>query len=162
MKAAATVKPVIPANWLSLLELATQEVFEAMLACRPRRFQGAEAGHDLTAIVGLAGKLCGTLTLRCTRKSASLMTFHMLGVSDGEDNPQIDEHLWDAVGEVCNMIAGNFKNKLPGLTDHCLLSVPTVIAGRDYKLHPRSHCSSLEIVFEFAGEPFAVTLDVHT
>ena len=45
--------------------------------------------------------------------------------------------MWDALGEICNMVAGNFKNKVSGLGNGCMLSVPTVITGRDY------HCHSL-------------------
>jgi len=30
---------------------------------------------------------------------------------------------------------GNFKNKIDGLSDGCMLSLPTVITGSDYTLH---------------------------
>ena len=36
------------------------------------------------------------------------------------------------LGELRNMIAGNFKLKVTSLADHCMLSVPTVITGDDY------------------------------
>jgi chemotaxis protein CheX len=75
---------------------------------------------------------------------------------------QINEHLWDAVGEMCNMVAGNFKNKLPNLADNCLLSVPTVIVGKDYKLRPRTGGKTIEVLLQFDGYPVAVTLNVHT
>jgi CheY-specific phosphatase CheX len=38
----------------------------------------------------------------------------------------------DALGELCNMVARNFKAKIPTLSDHCMLSVSTVISGENY------------------------------
>ena len=40
----------------------------------------------------------------------------------------------DALGEICKVVAGYFKAKI-GLGEACGLSVPTIIAGRDYKFH---------------------------
>ena len=83
----------------------------------------AEQRLDITAMVGLAGQLCGVLTVRCNSKSASRMASEMLGIEADPAGPE----MWDAVGEVCNVTAGNFKNKITGLGDGCMLSVPTVI-----------------------------------
>ena len=47
----------------------------------------------------------------------------------GAEAPGSKGQLEDAVGEVCNMVAGNFKNKISGISDGCKLSVPTVITG---------------------------------
>ena len=41
--------------------------------------------------------------------------------------------LADAMGEICNMVAGNFKNKIAGLSAGCMLSVPTVITGSELR-----------------------------
>ena len=67
--------------WLPTLQLAIQEVFELMLAC-PLEVPPeppAEDGLDITAMVGLAGQLCGILTVRCSTKSAARMASRMLG-----------------------------------------------------------------------------------
>lgn len=37
----------------------------------------------------------------------------------------------DALGEICNIIARNFKAKA-GMGDACEPSVPTIIVGQDY------------------------------
>jgi len=52
--------------------------------------------------------------------------FQDAGVEAEKVGPEIS----DALGEVCNMIAGNFKNKISGLSEGCMLSVPTVITAR--------------------------------
>jgi CheY-specific phosphatase CheX len=41
-----------------------------------------------------------------------------------------------ATSEICNMVAGNFKNKISGLGDGCCMLSPTsVITGEDYTVH---------------------------
>jgi chemotaxis protein CheX len=149
----------VPADWLPLLELACREVFEIMLGCKlDPPADGAAEPAEFTAMVGLAGQLCGVLSLRCSAQAATLMASKMLGV----DLRQADEHMWDALGEICNMIAGNFKNKLTGLGDHCMLSVPTVITGGDYSLHALADAAPMEAVFTFEGGPLVVGLEVHS
>lgn len=68
-------------NWLPILELAVEEVFEIMLGCRvkPVREGKPAAAKEFTAIVGLAGALCGILTLSCGGKTASNVATCMLG-----------------------------------------------------------------------------------
>ena len=61
------------------------------------------------------------------------MASKMLGV----DLDKVGAEMSDALGEVCNMVAGNFKNKIAGLAEGCMLSPPTVITGNDYSLHSR-------------------------
>ena len=67
--------------WAPLLELSAQEVFALMLG---ERLDAAPEPSlvnslDVTAMVGLAGSLCGLLTLRRSSKSAALMATKMLG-----------------------------------------------------------------------------------
>ena len=149
----------IPDTWQPFLELACREVFEIMLGCKLEPLNGEEPPPpEFTAIVGLAGQLCGVLSLRCNARSATLMASKMLGV----DPQQADEHMWDALGEVANMIAGNFKNKLTGMGDGCMLSVPTVITGADYSFHSLADAGQLEVMFRFEDSPVVVSLETHS
>ena len=149
-------------HWLPTLQLATQEVFDLMLAC-PLEIP-AEApcesltknGLDITSMVGLAGQLCGILTVRCSSKSGVRMVSRMLGIDAEDAGPEV----WDAVGEICNMVAGNFKNKIAGLGDGCMLSVPTVITGTEYSLHSMVN-DEIHTVLLFEGEPIFLSLEVH-
>ncbi len=145
--------------WLPTLQLATEEVFELMLAC-PLQVPAEpppEESLDITAMVGLAGQLCGILSLRCSTQSAARMASRMLGVDAEKAGPE----MWDAVGEICNMVAGNFKNKITGLGDGCLLSVPTVITGSGYNLHSMVN-DEIHAVLLFEGEPVVLSLEVHS
>jgi chemotaxis protein CheX len=68
----------------------------------------------------------------------------------------------DAFGEVGNMIAGNFKNKISGMGDSCMLSVPTVITGTDYSVHSLADSDGVEVRQLFEGSPFLVMLEIHS
>ena len=79
----------------------------------------------------------------------------MLGISlDAAAAPKCD-----AVGEICNMVAGYFKAKI-GLGDQCKLSVPTVLAGTDYKIHSPGKSKRLELPLLYELEPILMTLDI--
>jgi len=144
--------------WLPTLQLSMQEVFNLMLACplEVAPEPPAEDALDITAMVGMAGQLCGVLTVRCSSKSAALMASRMLGIDPEKAGPE----MWDAVGEISNMVAGNFKNKISGLGDSCMLSVPTVITGADYNVHSMVN-DRLQTAFLFEGQPVVVCLEVH-
>lgn len=139
------------------MELATREVFEMMLGCHLAVPEvAADSSHDTTSVVGLAGKLCGTLTVSCGAKSATLMASKMLGVQVVDGSPEVS----DALGEVCNMVAGNFKNKIPGLGDGCMLSVPIVITGKNYSTHSVASSAVLDLRLLFEGALFFIRLQI--
>jgi chemotaxis protein CheX len=147
------------ASWKTLLNLSAQEVFEMMLGCRiaPLANTCTPAATDFTAMVGLAGKLCGVLSVRCSTRAALLVTAKMLAIPL-ED---VEDGCWDALGELANMIAGNFKAKLNGVGSHCLLSVPTVITGADYQTHSLTNGAAIETAIEFETFPMWITLELH-
>jgi chemotaxis protein CheX len=159
-----TSRPSLPSAagrdcWLPTMELAMREVFDLMLGC-PIDIPSCalpEEGLDITSMVGLAGDLCGILTVRCSARSAARMASRMLGVEVAQDGPE----MWDAVGEVCNMVAGNFKNKISGMGDGCMLSIPTVITGADYCVHSMVN-ENIRAVFLFDGEPVVLSLEIHS
>jgi chemotaxis protein CheX len=98
------------------------------------------------------------LSVRCEGKAASFMTSKMLGVPLDKVGPKVA----DALGEVCNMVAGNFKNKILGLAEGCMLSPPTVITGSDYDLHSMSDSPAVEIRMLFESMPIVVSVQIHS
>jgi len=149
-------------SWIPLLEVATREVFELMLSCRltgpatAEEPSAEETNMDVTAMVGLAGQLCGVLSVRCTGKAAALMTSKMLGVELDKVGPEMP----DAIGEIANMVAGNFKNKISGLSGGCMLSPPTVITGNSYSLHSRAESRGLVLRLLFESMPMIISLQI--
>ena len=158
--ALSTNAPQVRENWQALLELATCEVFEMMVGSELKRIAETEEPvvSEFTAMVGLAGSLCGVLSLRCSAESAGLIASKMLGIAPGE----AQQESWDAIGEVCNMIAGNFKAKLAGMGNHCMLSVPTIITGGDYRLHSLADGGTVEVILEFEKSLLWITLELHS
>ena len=71
-----------------------------------------------------------------------------------------EDEVVDALGEICNMIAGNFKNKLAGTDEKCMLSVPSVVSGVEYKFHSLADGTSLERVVMFEEAPVTVRLQL--
>jgi chemotaxis protein CheX len=145
-------------NWQPVLELAIEEVFEIMVGCRVKPV--AQSGHtpdrQFTAMVGLTGSLCGILTVCCGGKTAHGLAKAMLGAA-----AQSEAEVGDALGEICNMITGNFKNKLAGTDDRCMLSVPTVVSGGHYSVHSMIEGSSITALVLFENNPVFVTLQVN-
>jgi CheY-specific phosphatase CheX len=66
----------------------------------------------------------------------------------------------DALGEIANMVAGNFKNKISGLAEGCMLSPPTVIIGNDYNLHSMADSPAFEVSLLFEAMPILVSLQI--
>jgi chemotaxis protein CheX len=146
-------------NWVPLLEEAVREVFELKLNCQltiPASTE--ETSRDVTAMVGLAGRLCGVLSVCCAGRAAELMTSRMLGVPLDKVAPEVA----DALGEICNMVAGKFKNKIAGLGDGCMLSPPIVITGSDYGLHSMADFPGLQVRMLFEGLLVVITLQIHS
>lgn len=145
-------------GWSPLIRASIQEVFEIMLACPtgPGVHYPPDQTANMTAVVGLAGQLVGMMSVRCTSKAALNMAGAMLGVEE-----VAEDEVRDALGEVCNMVAGNFKAKISGLADGCSLSVPTVITGADYQLHPLADGERVIVSFSFKDEPVWIALDLH-
>ncbi|MGE5111454.1 MAG: chemotaxis protein CheX [Acidobacteriaceae bacterium] len=145
-------------QWRAMLELAASEVFEIMLNAQLNRCDDRSTPDvaEYTAMVGLAGAMCGVISLRCSAKTAGLIASRMLGVPPEEAENQTR----DAIGEVCNMIGGNFKTKLAGSGSQCLLSVPTVITGADYHLHSLAEGGMLEVAMVFETSTIRITLEM--
>jgi len=146
-------------RWRVGLNDSAREVFLMMVGAElsvPESTPGISS--EVAGMVGLAGELCGVLTLRCSITSARKITCQMLGVTEHE----AAAHASDAVGEVCNMVAGNFKSKVASLEDKCMLSVPTVISGDSYELHSLAGGERIEIPLMFQGEPLWFSLEIRS
>jgi chemotaxis protein CheX len=174
-------------EWTVLLEEATREVFTMMLGCEVQSEAGTnspevsreppageatrrpmievlfrdstaapDTGAEVTAVVGIAGELCGVFNFACGISAARMMAAKMLGVDETEAGDQ----QWDAIGEICNMVAGNFKSKLPGIGERCMLSVPTIVVGTNYRLRTVAGRRRLDYHFQVNQAQARVTLDL--
>ena len=108
-----------------------------------------------SAIVGFSGSMRGSCELRLAGSAACSIASAMLGGAPVEED---DESIDDAVGELCNMVAGGWKNRIPALASTCALSPPTVISGCDYKIHVNSASVKLRRTYRFDGHLLQLTL----
>ncbi len=147
-------------NWLPILELAVEEVFEIMLGTqlKPIAKSECETSSEFRGMVGLAGAMCGILTLSCDGNTAREIAARMLGPEIAAEEDQVP----DALGEICNMIAGNFKNKLAGTDGRCMLSVPTVIQGEDYRFYSMGDGELIETAMLFENAPVIISLQLNS
>jgi hypothetical protein len=60
------------------------------------------------------------------------------------------------------MAAGNFKNKVAGLAEGCMLSPPTVVTGSDYTLHSLSDSPTIEVRLFFEGMLIVISLQINS
>ena len=144
-------------EWAPLLCLGAQEVFDLMVGAPLKRFtaSGPAGFLEYTAIVGLAGPICGVFSIRCTSHAAVLIASGMLGATAEAASPQTR----DALGEVCNMVAGHFKSKLGPIGENSMLSIPTVIRGTDYHMRSLLEGRFVESPMQFSGELVLLRLD---
>jgi chemotaxis protein CheX len=139
------------------LDAAVAEVFEMMLGVVCRREASAAPDHEderVTAVVGFGGPLSGACILRSGGRAARELACRMTGMTFDE----VDATVQDAVGEICNMLAGSWKGKVPELAAKCGLSVPAVITGRDYNLHVQAPEFRLHHGYSFDATQFEVTI----
>lgn len=138
------------------LDASVEEVFQMMLGLECRRVPGVEEreAESVTAVVGFGGLLSGACVFSTARSVAMEIAAHMTGMQFDE----VDDTVKDGIGEICNMLAGAWKGKVPELAANCGLSVPAVITGRDYKLHVQSPEFQLHHRYRFADSRFSVTI----
>jgi len=153
--------------WWGLLRDATVEVFSTMVGAALVLSQMPEGSAlelnptdsivlaQVTGMVGIAGSVRAILSLRCSERSAAKIAARMLGIPE----EQADQQKADAVGEICNMIAGHFKHII-GAGGDCTLSVPTVVMGARYAIHCLEVSERIEFPAIFEGETMAITLDI--
>jgi len=141
------------------LDSSVDEVFRLMLGVACTRHakslaQPPPERESVTAVVGFGGRLSGACVFRCDARAAMKVAEHMTGMEFRE----IDDMVKDGIGEICNMLAGAWKGKVPELAASCGLSVPAVITGRDYNLHVQAPEFQLRHTYGFDGTSFDVTI----
>jgi CheY-specific phosphatase CheX len=144
-------------GWTADMQESLHEVFSMMLGMKVVPSDAASLPGfraELTAIVGLAGSLCGLFVIRCSTSTGSQLAEKMLGTNVCEDQ------VLDALGELCNMLAGGFKSRIPDIGATCMLSVPTTIVGEDHIIHTAGCFNRFEFFFQCDDQPLQVILHV--
>jgi chemotaxis protein CheX len=143
-------------DWREILGKAATEVFSMMVGAEVTvGQQKLPVMASVTGMVGIAGALSAVFSLRCSTQAANKIASQMLGIPLDDAASQS----LDAIGEVCNIVAGHFKAKI-GLGDKCMLSVPTVVSGTDYQLRPIAGRERLDLPLIYEEEPVWLALEI--
>jgi chemotaxis protein CheX len=139
------------------LDASVEEVFGMMLGWECRRAEAdcdAREADSLTAMVGFGGVLSGACIVRASAKAALKIAGRMMGAESAE----VDDTVQDGIGELCNMLAGSWKGRVPELASNCGLSVPAVITGHSYSLHLQAPKFQLKHIYFVEDISFEVTI----
>ncbi len=130
--------------------------FESMLNCSPKRISlevknGHSPKYPLSAIVGLTGKMSGTIIFSVSNEAA----LEILSRLVFEQAEEITSEVCDAVGEIANMIAGSAKADLAHL--NLILSIPNMVLGENHEvLYPPDVSTPMCIHFDSEIGPFTI------
>jgi chemotaxis protein CheX len=109
---------------VSRLDSAVSEVFETMLerSCDPMEGEVDTVEGKIVARIQFTGAVDGECLLYASQATASVTAEALLGSPSEPQDPMVD----DAIGELCNMIAGGWKSKLASPDSDCSISTPAV------------------------------------
>jgi chemotaxis protein CheX len=151
MTLSQTIQQQFPAE----LDRAVQDVFGTMLGvdCSPEEEPRKSEPESFSVLIGLAGVISGSCMLRADKTSSHYIASLLTG-TEGSSEAMVK----DALGEVCNMVAGTWKRSVPELSSMCMLSPPTVISGTDYSLHSMPGEIRMQRYYSIGNTGFAVML----
>lgn len=113
--------------------LSNLETFAKMVGVeakpgKPILKQDARLDYDISGIIGLSGKVIGTVSLSFPESTALAVCNKFMSANLKEMNAEI----LDAVGELINIVAGNAKK---GLTEFSIeISLPSVVVGKNHRI----------------------------
>ena len=113
---------------------AAGDVFSTMLGAELRSLDAyrqpcrPEPADGVIGMVGLTGRWTGTGSVACTGELARRISGQFLM----SEFPSVDQEVLDAMGEITNMIIGNFKNALEEEAGPLGMSIPMVVFGHNF------------------------------
>jgi chemotaxis protein CheX len=142
--------------WIAQIDDAVMEVFQMMLQQDCMVVAKAPLSQkNISAKIIFSGTFEGHCTVRISTEGAYLLTDALLGAQGDWDESMID----DAVGELCNMIAGGWKSRLSAHLSACNLSVPQV--SRTQTLEGSNSRKSSRKFYAFEGSVLEVAMGLN-
>jgi chemotaxis protein CheX len=143
---------------IQAVQNATSEVFSTMLGSEVEaldvHFDDAclAMSEGVTAVVGIAGPWVGNGMISCSSAFACRLCELFLMT----EAPEVNDEVLDAVGELANMVVGNFKTAAEGIVGPLGLSVPTVIYGQNFTSKSLGTNNWLVLPFQCGADRFEV------
>jgi chemotaxis protein CheX len=119
---------------------------------------GLGLGEQVTAVIGIGGEgIEGSLYFHLPEALA--LRVGQLLLEEALGRAVVDREVNDAVGELCNMIAGGLKAALLSHGVDTALSPPSVIRGKNFSIAPQENAKVRHFLFECEGH--VMDLEVH-
>jgi chemotaxis protein CheX len=138
-----------------LLAASAEMVFNVMLQENPipktpvTNADGDVLHDGIISFIGLAGEWSGTGSVLCSGAAALAIASRLLLI----EAQAVDQEVLDAVGEITNMIFGNFKDCVESYFGALSLSTPSVIYGRHVRARDLPSALTAMAAVECQGEP---------
>lgn len=120
----------------TLVSGALVHVFESMISVRPEVSEQPAGwslpGDRIAGSVSFAGKASGIVSIHLTYDFAERLATHILGF--GPEDGLGEEEIRDVVGELSNMVGGNFKSRLCDKGFTCELTIPSITLGKSFRI----------------------------
>lgn len=115
------LNPFVDATLTTLKTMLNTEAQRGALALK----QSNRTDAEITSVIGMSGKLKGSIVLAFGQKVAGELVKRMLYL-DGDIS---EAEISDGVGELCNIIGGSAKVELNKMGLDLEISIPNVIFG---------------------------------
>ena len=100
--------------------------------------------------VAFIGRLTGVVYVHTTAAFARRLTATLLHLEDAE--VQAEEMINDAMGEIANMLVGQMKSRLSDGGIHCVLTIPSVVRGSQFRIEATRSTEGRLFGFENQGQ----------
>ena len=140
---------------------ATREIFDTMIMVdlevgEPRAIPHGPFASSLSAVVSLTGARPGQVSIHLPNAVAIGLTRDFLGL----EVDAIDDDVYDAMGELANMIAGGIKPYISSPERPVELSIPSIIHGTEYILRSLRDAEGSGVPFRVSHGEFLVDLEL--
>ena len=116
----------------------------------------------LVAMVGFIGVANGVVYIYMEEDLAKVLTLDFLGMEKEEfaifGAAEKQETVNDALGELANMIVGNFKNMWCDEGYQCKLTIPSIVRGRNFSVETTSSVLRYAYHFDVADSTLVADL----
>lgn len=141
---------------------ATQNVLSTMLGMDAEWTKSySKSTNDLFGEVsGIMGMAEGGVEGLVVASFPESLALKIGGGFLGMEATELDGDIKESIGELVNMIAGGAKAKLEGTPYFFLLSIPTVVSGKNMQIHHKNNHHRVVAEMAMAGESFLIEVSM--
>lgn len=150
------------AEYVNAFVESTINAMQTMTMISPQRKdvkikkEGESATFDISGLIGIAGEAVGSVILSFPEDTAVKVVSNFIG----EEIPEVNRDVLDAIGELTNIVAGGAKKIFSEQGYHFKISIPNVVHGKDHKINRPKDVPTIVVTFSSDAGPFAVEVSL--